>query len=271
MFILKNKHFYFLFILTICVLLGFSVWGYMALMNNGGYQSYEIKFIAESFIFTALFLTSLIAIFYILIIHKSINVYNELDKIYELFDKGNYYTQNSFNKLGVLGGKILRINKHLIADNDLKAKKISSDSKIINFLLNQSHEEILILNDIGKIKRVSKAFLEKNDISKEQIIDTSFDNIVEKFEFINIYKELKRGQYVTLKRNIALQEDKESVQKYMVVFPIFNINFDLTNAVCLFVSEGRFKNYSQKSKNYEPGSENIYKSNLIKKINDLFS
>jgi len=271
MFLIQNKYYYILIILTVGVLLGFSIWGYFALMHNGGQQSYEIKYIAECFIFTALLLISLISGLFIYMVHRSVNVYKELDKIIELFDKGNYYTQNSFNKLDALGEKIIKINRHLISLNDLKSKKISSDSKIINFLMNHTHEQMLILKINGTITKVSKTFLEKNEVKKEDIVDSSIDTITEKFEFINIFQELTKGQHVALKKKLQLQGDEDSVVKYMVFFPIFNITNDLSNAICIFVSEGRFNKLNQTAKNPENVDENVYKSSsMMRKISGLF-
>ncbi len=271
MFLIKKKYFYLLSFLTISILLGFSVWGYISLMNNGGQQSFEVKYIAESFIFTALLLISLTGGVFIYITHRSINTFKELDRIIDLFNRGNFYTQNSFKKLDILGEKILKINRHLIDLNDLKSKKISSDSKIINFLMNHTHEEMLILKNNGTIAKASKPFLDKNELKKEKIIDNSIDTLAEKFEFINIYQELNKGQHVALKKKLQLKENADTVIKYMVFFPIFNITNDLSNAICIFVSEGRFNKYSQMSKNPENVDENVYKSSsMMRKISGLF-
>lgn len=272
MYLLKKKYFYYLLFITIGILLGYSIWGYFALMNNGGYQSYEIKYIAECFIFSALLLISLIGGFFIYMFQKSVSIYRELDKIHELFDKGNYYTQNSFNKLGLLGEKILKINRYLISLNDLKTKKISSDSKVVNFLLNHSVHELLLFKNNGVVTKSSKVFLEKNDLTKDDIIDKSIDAMVEKFEFFNILPELAKGQHVTLKKKVFFKDDDETgAIKYMVFFPIFNITNDLSAAVCMFVSEGKFNKYSQMTKNPESSDDNIYKSSsIMRKISDLF-
>ncbi|MBN2280654.1 MAG: hypothetical protein JXQ65_08740 [Candidatus Marinimicrobia bacterium] len=272
MFLLKNKYFYFLAAITIGILLGFSIWGYLALMNNGGHQSYEIKYIAECFIFSALLATSFIAGLFIFLHHRSVKIYKELDKMYELFDRGNYYTQNSFKKLGPLGEKIIRINRHLITVNELKTKKISSDSKIMNFLLRHTHEELLVLKNNGIIVKASKEFYDKNEVDKEIFIGSSIDNMVEKFEFSNIFEEMNKGQVVALKRKVFLKADDENgAIKYLVFFPIFNITNNLSNSICIFVSEGRFKKYKA-SMNNDPINENVYKSSsIMRKISGLFN
>ena len=273
MFLLKKKYFYYLIIFTVSILLGFSIWGYFALMNNGGYHSFELKYIAECFIFTALLLISVIGGMFIFMLQKSVSIYKELDKINELFQGGNYYTQNSFNKLGPLGEKILKINRHLISLNDLKTKKISSDSKVINFLLNQSVHELLVFKNNGVVSRASKAFLEKNEVTKDDIIDKNIDAMVEKFEFFNIVPELNKGQHVALKKKIHFKDDDETgVVKYMVFFPIFNLTNDLSAAVCMFVSEGKFNKYKEMSKNPESDDDNVYKSSsMMRRISDLFN
>lgn len=273
MFLLKKKYFYYLIFFTISMLLGFSIWGYFALMNNGGHQSYELKYIAECFIFAALLLISTMGGFIVFILHRSISIYRELDKIQELFEGGNYYTQHSFNKLGPLGEKILKINQHLISLNDMKTKKISSDSKMINFLLNHSVHELLLFKNTGVVSKASKVFLEKNELTKDDIIDKSIDTMVEKFEFFNILSELNKGQHVALKKRIYFKDDDETgVVKYMVFFPIFNITNDLSAAICMFVSEGKFNKYLQMSKNPERVDDNVYKSSsFMRKISELFS
>jgi len=272
MFLLKNKYFYILITLTIGILLSFSIWGYLALMNNGGHQSYEIKYIAECFIFSALLLTSVIAGIFIYVHQRSIDIYKELDKMYELFDRGNYYTQTSFKKLGPLGDKIIRINRYLITVNDLKTKKISSDSKIMNFLLRQIHEEMIILKNSGTIIKASKEFLEKNGLEKDEFIGSSLDNIVEKFEIQNILNDLSKGQHVAVKRKVHLKTDDEhGTVKYMIFFPIFNIANDLSNSICIFVSEGRFKKFGD-AKKVESSDDNVYKSSsVMRRISELFN
>ncbi len=273
MFLLKNKYFYGLLIITIGLLLGFSIWGYFALMSHGGYQSLEIKYIAECFIFTALLLIAGVSSLFIYIYNKSLKVYKELDKIYELFDKGNFYTENSFKKLGILGTKILRINGYLTNMNELKTKKISSDSKIINFLLNHMHEELLVLKNNGNISKVSKNFLEINNRQKENILDVPLDKLIEKFEFLNIIDELAKGQHVALKKRLVPLKDKEKGPvKYMVFFPIFNISNELNNAICLFVSEGRFNKFTKMKDNPENNDDTIYKSSsFMRNIYGLFN
>ncbi len=273
MYLLKSKYLYILLFVTVGVLLGFSIWGYFTLMNNGGYQSYEMKYFAECFIFSALLLITIVCSFFILILHKSINIYKDLDKIHELFDQGNYYTQNSFKKLGTLGIKILRINSHLITLNDIKSKKISSDSKIINFLLGQSIQELLIVKNNGIIKKGSKVFFEKNNISEDEIIDVSIDSIVEQFEFINIFTDLNNGQNIALKKRIYFKNNIENgVVKYLIFIPIFNIANDLSYTICTFVSEEKFNEFNQNLDNRGNTEESVYKNSLImRKISELFN
>lgn len=272
MFLLKRKYFYYLVIITTVVLMGYSVWGYYALMNNGGYQSFEIKYIAECFIFSALLLISLVCGLFIYLFHKSTDIYKELDKINELFDKGNYYTQNSFKKLGPLGTRILGINRHLVSLNDLKTKKISYDSKVINFLLNHTIHEILLFKNNGIVAKASKVFLEKNSLAKEDIVEKNIDSMVEKFEFFNIIPILNKGQHVAMKKKVTFVDTSTGFTKYLIFFPIFNIANDLAGVICMFVSEGKFNKYNQMIKNPEIDEDSAYKSSsIMRKISDLFN
>jgi large-conductance mechanosensitive channel len=132
---------------------------------------------------------------------------------------------------------------------------------------------MLIFKTTGIVTKASKAFLTKNGVNKEDIIDKSIDSIVQKFEFTNIVADLARGQHVALKRRMFFDsEDKTGVIKYMVFFPIFNITDDFSAAVCIFVSEGKFNKYNQMKKNPESEEDNVYKSStMMRRIAELFT
>ncbi len=271
MFLVKKRWLLSILILAVLMIISLGINYYLSLSKITRGAESTIKLLSENFIYLTIIFVAVLIGFLIALFLKSNSVLKELDKIAELSRQGVAIPYGSLKRLGGLGEKIMVINSGLSRLNEVKSKKISSLSKINNFIFNIIDLRVFITDVNGQITKVSKGLLEYLDIERKTILDNNVDSILDDFNFSALAQELRRSQHVPIKRDIQVKPDVTPHEEYFVFYPIFNYQNKLANSLCLLVEKALYDKLASKTPTESLQSKEAHVSPLLKRLLDLFN
>lgn len=203
--ILVRKRYLFILTLLFCVILVFGeVKFFMALKSIQTHINMELKYELENFIFAFIVLLLIVFLFYINFIRLNSNILKRLDKMIEISEYGKHDIGPHLEAMGELGKKVNYLIFHFKNLNKMRALKISSLSKINNFLLEKIPEELFLMDFHGNILDFTSSFAEEIQISKDQLKDRNITDFLKKTEFENIRSMLEKKRSPIEKGDISL-------------------------------------------------------------------
>lgn len=206
-----------------------------------------VKFYAENLVYLGI-VSMIILLASIFIIHRGgIRVLKEIDKAAEISRSGRYYSIEYTKKLGRLGDKINRLFLELNKLNSMKSLKISALSNINSFLLDNTDLHLLISDIEGTIQTCSKRLLDKLNIEIQEIKGKSFTEVITDLDFQKIIFELERNRSSISKEKGLLSIGEGRYQSHLVFYPIFNVNNEISNILCISEKEAILSSISRKA------------------------
>jgi transcriptional regulator with PAS, ATPase and Fis domain len=244
--ILVKKRYLFTLTLIFCLLVVFGeVKFFMAIQSINANTDLQLKYELENFIFATVVVVLLVSIFFVGFLRGSENVLKRMDRMIQLSEYGKHDISAHMEKLGAIGTKFNYLTYHLDDLNNKKSLKISSLSRIIDFLMDRSCEMLFLSDCQGKIidysKKLAQEFkLEEDNITGEDLngffVDTTFDKI-----FQDIAK--RRSGFEKDKLLVKIGSIEKQTKPSFI--PIMNSENQISNVIIILGQSehfGLFKN-----------------------------
>lgn len=276
MFLITKVRIFLLYVFAILAIAFIGIYGYIFFSNFTTGDALTLKYFAENFLYFVIILMAALTGIFIATLVKSRNIYRELDKIIELSRQGKYSSGMQLKKLGRLGEKIIEINRKLNDLNEMKSLKISSLSDMLNFILEKVDVPLFILDAQGMITKASQFLLEQMDVSEKNLVNKYAENLFDTFTFTSVLQELRKSKYVVVQSPLLLDSFDEPVDVNLIVFPVMNYKNEISNCVCIIVTEEEREKYTEtgnqlkKTDGSQDISEEIHAMSLFKRFKDIF-
>jgi len=276
MIIIKKSYIYFIFITTMVLFILLGILSYRQFIQLDPSNPISLKYFAEQFLYLTMIALLVIIFTFWVTFAKGKQILNLLDKLIELSKQGKYSPEDYLKKLDVLGQKILEINTRLYSLNTMKTLKISSISNTINFLLAKIDRPLFISDISGQITKVSKRFMLDFEIEPKYIYGKFVDEIIEGLNFTLLVNDIKKVKNIPMKKMIRLGAAGESKECYIVFYPVFNSQNDLSNVIGAIESEEIYQERQKilddkKSENAEPKADSKPVEKAAAPFSKLFS
>lgn len=185
----------------------------IGILGTAGYR-YLISFNkadAETFLFSALILSLIIILLFSHALIKSRNISREMEKLIHLSSIGGFTPGTSLKRLGKLGEQINDLYFHLNSMSKKRSIKITSQSALIDFITTNAQIPVVTTDSTGKILYVSKALIDKNNTTKNDIIDKGIVHLLPNIKITAVYHEMTIAHTL-----LKYSGDKEPVEIYPV-------------------------------------------------------
>lgn len=262
MLLIKKSAIIFTWIFTQATILAMSIYGYLMLSKINKENNLGIKYLAENYIYYSMIILVLLLCTFSVMFYFSYRVFNLLDKISKLSKDGNVNIEIYIKKLGVLGEKINNIISNINDLNLKKSVKISSLSKLNEFLVENFNLNMLLLDFRGIINFSSKEILKNLKVTKDYFVGKDISEIVSTIDFEELYTSMGQSKKYVFKENISF--DDEKYKGDLILIPIINQSMNISNIVCLFEN----KNLIDKITNT---TEQITEKNITNPGNKFFN
>jgi signal transduction histidine kinase len=218
-----------LLILLACAgVLFFGIRDYLVISSSASLSAQELKIRAETVLYLSIVFAVALALFYIVVMVRSRNIYRELDKISDMTRYGNFSIEGSLYRLGPLGEKILQLNQRLTELNAMKSLRISSLNSINAFLLNNSRLALLVTDITGKITNASAPCLERLKKERSEVVGHHLTAVLPELDFQSSVAKIEKQR-----GELELSDLKDSPTLY----PVLNRDNELSNIICVLGRE----------------------------------
>lgn len=262
---MKKAYFYLFFLLCIVLVLILGLKGYFYFTDVPIKSRGDIKYHSENMLFIAILFSLILMTSLILLRVKSRNILKELDKVIELSRFGTFYFEEYLDKMGQLGDRIKHLHYDLNMLNEKKSLKISSLSKLNDFLVENIDLALSITDPQGKIINVSKKLITKYKIEKKDIHDQFMNNIILNLNTENIASQLETTKNFLVNKKMKLKIKDISFDSDVVFYPIFNAKNQLAHIVFILGGEDIIEALTKKAEQIT-----AKKPSFGKKMVDIF-
>ena len=189
--------------------------------------------------FVAVAVTLLLFLVFLWVAIRSLRLDREMDKVIELNRFQDFSPEMSMRKLGPLGKKITALYYQLNALNEKKSLKISAQSELVSFLVNNSDLPLAVTDVTGGILWVSPPFPDKVGKGKTEIVGNRIDTMLQDISIQNIIFEMGR---------LHGSLEKTSGKSEVTCYPMHNRANDLSYLVFVL---GKKAVYTEKKRGSE--------------------
>ncbi|MBU1078625.1 MAG: hypothetical protein KKH98_15105 [Spirochaetes bacterium] len=263
---IKKIYFYSLLSLSLILLCLLGIWGYHNFQTLNTDNNSVIKYYAEHILYISILCIIILSLSFISVRIKSRNIIKELDKIIELSKYGPLTVSTFLKKLGTLGHKIDQLFFELNSLNEKKSLKISSLSGLNDFLIDNIDLLLLVTNARGKITNCSKKILTKYKLEKSLIIDKFLNELFEKINLDGLIIEMEKNQKYISNKKQKVTFKTSPVEISSMLYPVFNLNRELSYIICIFESTDIIMELAKKSEQIT-----VKKPQIHKQIFDFFT
>jgi hypothetical protein len=247
MILVKKTLFYFTLFLVCALLLLVGIAGHLAVMKGEFLEILQAKFHAETVIFISILSVVCAAVFFLIMVRRSVQVFRELDKIARLSRQGRYYSGDYMKRLGKLGGRIDNLFFELNRLNDAKSRKIFVQSRINRFLLDHCELRLLIIDLQGMVQHCSRRFAEQFNLRMDEIAGKRITEIVEGLRFDELVREAERRREGISAGKVTVKMGDQNYQAVLDLFPVLTDKNDLENFICTAEKEGILSEVPQRA------------------------
>ena len=258
--ILVRRGLYYLLVIVVCLgIAGAGVLGYVSIMTAGADTADHVRFVAERYLFIAIAAALLVFLVFLWVVIRSLRLDRELDKIIELNRFQDFSPEMSMKKLGPIGKKITALYYQLNTLNEKKSLKISAQSELVTFIVNNLDLPVAVTDVTGSILWISPSFSEKTGKGRTEAIGVKIDTVLAEISIQNVIFELGR---------VRTSLEKTSGKNLVSCYPVYNRVNELTYVA--FVP-GKKAVYSEAKGKEETGERQTRASRLQKAFGRLLS
>ena len=182
MILVPRKYFIFLIIITTAAFTVIGLYGYSIKGLGNVLTPADRKYFAETILFMTIASAVLCVGTIFMLYRRSRRIIRELDKLIDLNRFKQYSPQESLRKMGVLGERINLLYAQMNDLNERKSVKISAQSGVIEFLLQNIGLPLIVLDVTGRATEASRKYLEAASISAEDLRTVPIEKIVSESE-----------------------------------------------------------------------------------------
>lgn len=238
MFLISKKGFLSLLIIALAGFSLLGIWGYWNLLSTIGAEKESAVFTAQRFLYIYILIIVLFLLLAFRLLYRSKSVIRELDKLIHFTRETTLSSGYGLKKLGVVGDRINKLYKELNLLNEKKSLKISALSDLVDLLTAQMEIPLLITDVAGRIIHVSRSYLEKNKLTRSEILGFLMEERVPEIVIPEIIFNLEK------KHSFVEQE----IQKGSILcYPIYDRQNNLS--FILFSFEKKAFSFSWESRN----------------------
>ncbi len=231
MILVKRRY---LFILTVlfCLLVIFGeVKFFFALKNVNQTADLSVKYEMENFIFASIILVLIVFFFLLNFLRMSNNVLKRLDKMIELSSYGKYDVGEHLKTLGSLGERLSYLIFHLDKLNNMKSLKISSLSRMNDFLMQRSYEAVFLMDRYGHMIDCSPKLTETIGIQKNDLVDKNAIDVLVGVNYEDLFSELGKRRKALDREDVTIKAADKTKKCKIIFYPIINANEDISHAM----------------------------------------
>ncbi|ADK83061.1 hypothetical protein [Sediminispirochaeta smaragdinae] len=233
MIIVSKRDILLLGFLTVLTVLVLGVIGYRFFLHPELASQLGFKLTAERFLFIAVVVATILALFYGAALMRSRNVSREIEKMIEHTGSDDYKPEVSLRKLGRLGRQISRLYTRLNELNRKLVLRIGAQSSLIGFLVGNMNQPILITDILGRIQYISKGYVEKKKASRSELLSDFVENLSADIVTQSILSKAANSHAAV---DVYLEKEKEQI----TVHPVYNRDGDVSYLVFDFSHEHFF-------------------------------
>jgi len=214
-----------LFILTMlfCFIVIFGeIKFFAALKSVEVHTNLALKYELENFIFASVVILLIVFLFFINFVKMSDNVLKRLDKMVELSQYGEHDITQHLDEMGQIGKRVNYLLFHLDNLNEMKTLKISSLSRVSDFLVDRADEEMFLLDCRGNIINCSEKLAKEAEVNKKDINGKNIKDFFKQVDFENIYRELESKRSKIDKHDMILDMKGKDDKRRVAFIPIMN-------------------------------------------------
>lgn len=212
------------------IVLGTVVVALTGFLAAYGYRSIDAlgsgaAFTAQQFLYVSLLLIVVELILFIRALVRSRNIERELDKLIEITRFRGLPNARNLRRLGPIGEQISRLYDQLNSLSERRSLKISSQSELVEFLMNNLSLPAVVATAAGTVVYVSRAYTERLKRSKNELVDTRLEELVPGISVSDVVAELDRSHAAAQRKS-----ERSTVNFY----PIRNSANQVAYVVCVF-------------------------------------
>ncbi len=247
MILIKKALFYLAFFLTCTLLILLGAANYLTMSGGGVSGVLQVKYQAENAVFISIVAVLVVAVLYLIMGRRNIQVFRELDKISQLSRQGRYYSGDYMRRLGELGERIDTLFLELKRMNEVKSLKIGVLSGMNRFLLEHCELRLCITDVQGTIQHCSKRFADGFDLGMNDFPGKNLVDIVRDLPFEELMREIERKREGLPGGKFRFQQDEKYFDAVLELFPVINVKNELELIVCTAEKEGILSDMAQKA------------------------
>ncbi|MFW5812053.1 MAG: hypothetical protein ACOCWS_03630 [Alkalispirochaetaceae bacterium] len=208
--------------ITIALLAGLAVFGYLTIRGLP-----ESKAAAERFLMTGVLLALLSLIGVVVIFRRANDLNRILYRAEQRLRQGGFSSKEYFisRQLGDLGRQLSGIYESLEEISEKKSLRIGALGVLNQFILQRSDERLLVINGAGQVFQVTQPFLDTLEQKRPDVIGVDVTRILPEFDLDSMIAHFYREGTV-----FEVGEKKERLR----VYPVFDSAGQLAYAVVVF-------------------------------------
>jgi hypothetical protein len=182
----------------------------------------EIKLAFENLLFVGLLAAMTVVGLGIWALFSSESIYRRIDRITDLARQGSTAVPDLLSKMGGLGERISRLQRHLNEISELRARRISVLSGLNAFLLANVRLRLAVVDLQGKIVSASGPLLEDRKEDQPDILGRDVGELIHPEKYGAVVSQLEQSRMIHSSNQGAFQ-----------FVPLFDSAGHLTFVVCV--------------------------------------
>lgn len=224
MLLIKRSVLIIFFAIVILSLIGTALW---ALFLTGGEvlpSADELRFRAETLLFTAIVVSTALIIVFVLIITRSRNIDKMLDKLIRQNNMNPSSTKEGLLRLGKTGGKLNLLYRQIDEVSEKRGLKISAMSGALKFYSERLPDPLLLIDLSGKVVQESSGWSQLFG-NEESASERSIEDIFPEISLTDIIFKLEKTHLpveTVFKGKIfswSIIENRDKDPGYLIITP----------------------------------------------------
>ena len=233
MILIKKIYLFILAALVIVLLVYGEIRFFLTLESVRLSHNLQVKYEVENFIFASIVLALAVGLFLIFFIKKSDNVLKRLDKMIDLSEYGKYDISGHLKRLGQLGEKIRLILRRSEELSYMKSLKISSQTNIVDLLIEKYKAPLFLLNRHGNLVDCSKEFLDMMNTERNIIIKKGFNEIFKEMSYEDLFFDIEKVRDHITKKGATAEFGDVKKRLDLNLYPIANAEGQISHIIVI--------------------------------------
>lgn len=221
-----------------CLLVaGLGGYAYLVLSRYNALADPATKFRAENIVFFALLGLIILTVAVVLLVRKSTDVLEELDKAGELLRYGPADLAEHLSRWGELGKRIGTLIQRLDRLNAMRALFITSQAGMIGFFLENTAAALVTADSQGLVQQASRRFLERSGLERNAVLGRHLSDLVAELDFRVLAADLFRERNVVHQTDRKVRGGEREWELNLAFYPVFNAAHLLSHVICVIEDE----------------------------------